>query len=90
MCGGSVFCNTRLVGVVAGVYGALGEAEHVGAQGVLGASVAFVWWKVVVRIDFAFEAPEKGIAGGLGTGAAVASSAPGDLGGDSLVDVFRW
>jgi len=56
----------------------------------LGASAAFVWRKRVVRIDFAFEASEKSIAGGLGTGAAIASPAPGDLGGDSLVDVLGW
>jgi hypothetical protein len=56
----------------------------------LGASAAFVSREPVVRVDFAFEASEKGVASGLGAGAAIASPTPGDLGGDSLVDVFGW
>jgi hypothetical protein len=80
----------RLAGDAAGAYGALGETKHVGAHGMLSASAAFIWRELVVRIDFAFEAPEKRIAGGSGAGAAIGRSAPGDFGGDSLVDVLRW
>jgi hypothetical protein len=65
----------------------LGELEHVGALGVLGALAAFGGGELAVGVYLAFEAFEELVAAGLGAGAAVAGARPRDVGGDPLVDV---
>jgi hypothetical protein len=72
----------------AGAHGSLGEAEHVGALGVLGAAAAFVGRELAVGVDLALESLEELLAGGAGAGGSVVGAAPRDLGRDPLVDVL--
>jgi hypothetical protein len=73
---------------LAGGYGALGEAEHVGALGVLGAAAAFVRRELAVRVDLALEPLEELLAGCAGAGRSVVGAAPRDFSRDPLVDVL--
>ena len=57
-------------------YASLGEAEHVGALGVLGAAAAFVGRELAVEVDLALEALEELLAGGAGAGGSVVGAAP--------------
>jgi hypothetical protein len=79
----------RLFGVAASGHRALGESEHVGSQSMLGAPAALVGGKNGVRVDLSLEASKEGLAGRPGARATVGSAAPGDLGGNLLVDVFH-
>ena len=73
---------------LAGSYGSLGEAEHVGAFRVFGAAVALVGRECAVGVNLSFEPAQKRLAGWAGARAAVVGAAPGDLGGYLPVDVF--
>jgi hypothetical protein len=53
-----------------------GEAEHVGALGVLGAAASLVWRELAVGVDLALEALEELLAGRAGAGASVFGATP--------------
>jgi hypothetical protein len=57
-------------------YSALGETEHVGALGVVGAAAVFVGWKLAFGVDLALEALEELLARRVGAGAPVFRAAP--------------
>ncbi len=71
-----------------GTDSSLGEAEHVGALGVLGATAAFLGRELVVWVDLTFEPLEEVLAGWPDAGGSVAGAAPRDLSRDPLVDVL--
>jgi hypothetical protein len=73
---------------VAGGYGPLGEAEHVGAQGVCGAAAAFVGREFVIGVNLFLEPLQEGLASRAGAGATVDGAAPRDFGRYSPVDVL--
>jgi hypothetical protein len=79
-----------LVILIPGAHGALGEAEHVGAQGVVGAAAAFVGWQGAIGVYIVLETLEEGLPGRSGSGAAVGGAAPRDLGSNSSIDVGHW
>lgn len=56
--------------------GSLGEAEHVGALGVLGTAAAFVGWELAVGVGLVLEALEGLLARWAGAGASVFGAAP--------------
>jgi hypothetical protein len=66
--------------------GALAEAEHVGAKGVLSTGSAFVGQEFAVRVYLAFEPLEERLTGRTGTGASVGRSR--DFCRDPCVDVL--
>jgi hypothetical protein len=57
-------------------YGSFGEAEHVGALAVFGATAAFVGREHAVGVDLALEPLEELLAGRAGAGASVFGAAP--------------
>ncbi len=69
--------------------GWFGEAEHVGAFGVLGAAAALVGRELAVGVDFSLEALEELLACWAGAGAAIVGATPREFGADPTVDAVR-
>jgi hypothetical protein len=66
----------RLTDAAAGGDGALGEAEHVGAKGVLSTSASFGRREYAIGVDLALEAAKESFAGWPGAATAVSGPAP--------------
>jgi hypothetical protein len=60
----------------AGGYGPLGELEHVGAFGVLGAFVALLGWQGAIWVYLRFESLEERFSGWAGARASVVGARP--------------
>jgi len=69
-------------------YGALGEAEHVGALGVLGAASPFLGRQCAIGVYLSFESLEERFTCWSGACAPVVGAAPRDLRRDAAVDVL--
>ena len=76
--------------LLAGSYGPLGEAEHIGALSVLGEASAFVGRQRVIWVYLTFESLEERFARWSCSSAPVIRATPRDLRCDAAVDVLGY
>ncbi len=72
---------------LAGLGGAVRQAQHVRAARVFGALTAYGRGEAALGVDLVLEAGQEAVPGGLGASGPVAGPAPRHFGGYSLVEV---